>query len=361
MYIKSILLKNFRNYSDLNLNLGSKLNILYGDNAQGKTNILEAIYICAMGRSQKAQHDREIIKLNETEAHIQTYVIDENLESKIDVHLKKDLKKGVAINGLPIKKLSQLLGTIYVVIFSPEDLQLIKNGPSERRKFIDMEICQLSSVYYYNLQQYYKVLKQRNNLLKTLLKNPLNKDTIFVWDKQLVLYGKKIIDARVEFIDKINKIASQIHYKITGEAEKLNIQYMPSIKVNDFELKLTKHLDKDIMYGNTLIGPHKDDLKFYINENDVKIYGSQGQQRTTALSIKLAEIELIKEETSNKPILLLDDVLSELDESRQSYLLGNISDIQTILTCTGIEDSIKKYIHKATVYQIKNCNAQLFV
>lgn len=360
MYIKSLSLQYFRNYSSLNIDLSPKLNILYGDNAQGKTNILEAIYMCAMGRSQKTQKDKEIIKINEKEAHIQVHVVKDNSENKIDVHLKVEAKKGIAINGIAIKKLNELFGNIYVVIFSPEDLQLIKSGPSERRKFIDMEICQLNSIYYYNLQQYHKVLKQRNNLLKNLQKNSSLKDTIFVWDSQLVLYGKKIINERLKFINKINLISSKIHSNITGGNEIMNIKYIPNISCDEFQNKLNKYFDRDIILGNTSVGPHKDDLQFFINNNDVKIYGSQGQQRTTALSVKLAEIKLIKEETSYNPVLLLDDVLSELDESRQIYLLENINAIQTILTCTGIEDSIKKYINKAKIYHINNETAQLF-
>lgn len=360
MYIKNLSLQYFRNYSSLNIDLSPKLNILYGDNAQGKTNILEAIYMCAMGRSQKTQKDKEIIKINEKEAHIQAHVVKENSENKIDVHLKLETKKGIAINNIAIKKLNELFGTIYVVIFSPEDLQLIKNGPSERRKFIDMEICQLSSIYYYNLQQYYKVLKQRNNLLKNLQKSPKLKDTIFIWDSQLVSHGKKIIDERLKFINKINIISSEIHSNITGGNEIMNIKYIPNILCDEFQNKLNKYLDRDIIQGSTSIGPHKDDLQFSINNNDVKIYGSQGQQRTTALSVKLAEIKLIKEETSCNPILLLDDVLSELDESRQNYLLENINGIQTVLTCTGIEDSIKKYMDKAKIYHVINKSVQLF-
>lgn len=357
MYITNLSLQYFRNYENLSIELSPNLNILYGDNAQGKTNILEAIYMCSIGRSQKTQKDKEIIKINEKEAHIQLNVINENLENRIDVHLKKETKKGIAINGIPIKKLSELFGTIYVIIFSPEDLQLIKSGPSERRKFIDIEICQLSSIYYYDLQQYYKVLKQRNNLLRDLKQRNNIKKTIFIWDSQLILYGKKLINSRAEFIKKINLISSDIHSNITNGKEIMNIVYIPNIKVEEFENKLKQYLERDIIQGNTSIGPHKDDLQFFINDNDVKIYGSQGQQRTTALSIKLAEIELIKEETLCKPILLLDDVLSELDENRQIYLLDNLKDIQIILTCTGIEDSIKKYINKAKIYQIKKGKA----
>jgi len=358
MYIKNISLQYFRNYESLNMEFSPKLNILYGDNAQGKTNILEAVYMSAMGRSQRTSKDKEIIKLDKEEAHIQVFVAEDSGEgeNRIDVHLKKNGKKGIAVNSVAVKRLGELFGKIYIVIFSPEDLQLIKSGPSERRKFVDMELCQLNKVYYYDLQQYYKILKQRNNLLKTIQKNPSLKDTLFVWDSQLITYAKKITASRRAFIEKVRKIASGIHFNITGGVEKLDIDYIPNANEAEIELKLKKHLEKDIFLGNTSIGPHKDDLSFYINGNDVKVYGSQGQQRTAALSAKLAEIELIKEEKAVNPILLLDDVLSELDENRQIYLLDNISDIQTILTCTGIEDSIKKYADKAKIYNIKEGN-----
>lgn len=357
MYIEKLSLKNFRNYKNLNIDLCPSLNILFGDNAQGKTNILEAVYIAAMGRSQKGQKDSQIIKLNQDEAHIQVFSNKNQLQNRIDVHLKKDSKKGIAVNGIPIKKSSELFGNIYVVIFSPEDLNLIKNGPSERRRFMDMEMCQLSAIYYYDLQQYYKILKQRNNLLKTLQRNMSMKETLFAWDCQLIDYGKKIINSRTNFINKINDISCEIHKNITAAKEILKINYMPNISIDEFEDKLNRHIERDIMIGSTSVGPHKDDLLFFINNDDVRIYGSQGQQRTTALSIKLAEIKLIEEETSYEPILLLDDVLSELDESRQFYLLENIKNVQTIITCTGIEDTIKKYIDKAKIYKIKNGEA----
>lgn len=361
MYIKTISLYNFRNYDDLHIELSPKLNIIYGNNAQGKTNILESIYMCAMGRSPKAQKDKEIIKLDKKEAHIRIYASKKGLENKIDVHLKKEAKKGIAVNGIPIKKLNELFGVIYVVIFSPEDLQLIKSGPSERRRFIDMELCQLNSIYYYDLQQYCKVLKQRNNLLKRLSKEPSWNDTLFIWDKQLVFYGKRVIRARDEFIKRLNDISSQIHADITNNSEIMNLKYIPNIKESEFEFKLNRNLEKDLILKSTSVGPHKDELQFFINNQDVKIYGSQGQQRTTALSVKLAEIKLIEEETSIKPVLLLDDVLSELDESRQSYLLKNINNLQTILTCTGIEDSIRKYIGKAYILEVKNNSVHSFV
>lgn len=359
MYIRNLSLQYFRNYESLNISFNPKLNILCGDNAQGKTNILEAIYICSVGRSQRTQFDRDIINLNKTESHIQLNVVEQNSENRIDVHLKRNSKKGIAVDGIPLKKLNQLFGTLYTVIFSPEDLQLIKSGPSERRKFMDMELCQLSSVYYYDLQQYYKILKHRNNLLKNIDK-PKLKDTLSIWDSQLVLYGKKIIDARTKFIDRVNLISSNIHSSIVGNRENMTLKYTPDISKDEFETKLNRHVQRDIFQGNTSVGPHRDDIQFFIDNKNVRIYGSQGQQRTAALSVKLAEIKLIKEETMCEPVLLLDDVLSELDEKRQEYLLSTIENIQTVITCTGIEDCIKKYVDKSKIYFISNATAQLF-
>ena len=354
MYINNLLLADFRNISMAEIKLSEGINILFGDNAQGKTNILEAVYICATGRSHRTKIDGQLINFSKREAHIKAFIVRNRRTDRIDVHLKKDEKKGIAVNGVPIRKSGDLFGTLHTVMFSPEDLQLIKNAPSERRRFIDMELCQLSNVYYYDLQQYYKVLKQRNNLLKRIQKNIKLKETLFVWDLQMCQYGMRVIDSRKAFIERISAISAKIHSCITEENEKLVIEYKPNVLSCDFAEKLASSTEKDIIYGSTTCGPHKDDLIFYVNQNDVKIFGSQGQQRTAALSAKLAEIEIIKAETGETPVLLLDDVLSELDERRQYYLLDSIRDTQTIITCTGIEDSIKKYTEKAFIFNIKN-------
>ncbi|HCT64340.1 MAG TPA: DNA replication/repair protein RecF [Lachnospiraceae bacterium] len=354
MYINNLLLADFRNIAMAEIKLNNGINILYGDNAQGKTNILEAVYICATGRSHRTKIDGQLINFGKREAHIKAFIVRDRRTDRIDVHLKKDEKKGIAINGVPIRKSGDLFGTLHTVMFSPEDLQLIKNAPSERRRFIDMELCQLSNIYYYDLQQYYKVLKQRNNLLKRIQKNSKLRDTLFPWNSQMCQYGIRVIDSRKAFIERLNTISSKIHKGITDGTEELFIEYKPNVLSCDFDNKLEALTEKDIIYGSTTAGPHKDDIIFYVNQNDVKIFGSQGQQRTAALSAKLAEIEIIKCETGQTPVLLLDDVLSELDERRQYYLLDSIRDTQTIITCTGIEDSIKKYIDRAFVFNIKD-------
>lgn len=354
MLIKNLSLKNFRNFESASIEFNNGTNLLYGDNAQGKTNLIESIYICATGRSHRTKCEKELIKFGEDESHIQvTCTLDDKVCEKVDVHLKSNNRKGIAINNISIKKLGDLFGLINTVIFSPEDLQLIKSGPTERRRFMDIELCQLSSIYYYNLQQYYKVLKQRNNLLKSTKKDINLKETIFIWNEQLISYGLKISEARYKFILDINEIASKIHYDITNKKEHLSIIYKPNINKDSFKEKLEKSIDKDVYYGNTSYGPHKDDIIFNINGIDARNFGSQGQQRSAALSTKLAEIEIIEKEKNNKPILLLDDVLSELDKTRQDFLIDNIKGIQSIITCTGLEDMITRLDKKLNIYKVK--------
>ncbi len=354
MYVKKLSLKNYRNIQLLEIELKKGINIFYGKNAQGKTNLLEAIYIGATGRSHRTHIDKELINFDKLDAHIKIEVIYNNYLNKIDIHLKKDSKKGIALNNLPLKKLGELFGALNVVIFSPEDLNLIKRGPLERRKFIDIELCQVNKVYYDSLFQYHKILKHRNALLKKIFKQNDLKETLFAWDIQLIEYGKKIIKTREDFIKKISKIANKIHNSITKNQEFLQIKYKPNVSFKDFESKLNKSIEKDILYQTTSVGPHKDDILFFINDINVKDFGSQGQQRTVSLSTKLAEIDLIKKEKGIFPVLLLDDVFSELDQFRQKYLISNIKDIQVIITCTGIEDVIKNLNTDCKIFEIED-------
>ena len=354
MYIKNISLSGFRNILRADVGLKNGINIFYGANANGKTNFLESIYICSTGRSHRTKNDKELINFNSDEAHIRVFIQSENTTQRIDAHIRRNDNKGIAVNGIPLKKSSELFGTLYTVIFSPEDLQLIKDSPSQRRRFIDIELCQLSKVYCYNLQQYMRVLKQRNNLLKEIQKNPALKETLFVWDSQLAEYGQNIIKSRKKFVEDLSRKASLRHSQITSDNEELAVLYNPSVNEDSFEEKLFYFLNRDILSGSTSVGPHRDDISFYVNGNDVKIYGSQGQQRTAAVCAKLAEIDIIKESSSVSPVLLLDDVLSELDKTRQYMLMDCINNVQTIITCTGIEDSIKSYTGEAAVFNVKN-------
>lgn len=354
MIIKSVELSNFRNYKSLAINFGKDNNILYGDNAQGKTNVLESIYVCATTKSHKGSKDREIIKIGEDEAHIKMMVKKNGIDHKIDMHLKKNKTKGVAIDGIPAKKSSEVFGLINVVFFSPEDLSIIKSGPAERRKFIDMQLCQLDKIYLYNLIYYNKIVMQRNNLLKQISFKSSLMDTLSTWDEQLVYYGSLIIKRRSDFIKELGEIVKDIHYKISGNLEEIEIDYDFNVSENDFAAHLMNNRERDLSYKSTTIGPHRDDICIKLKGNDLRKYGSQGQQRTCALSLKLSEIELVRKNIKDNPILLLDDVLSELDRKRQNYLLNSISNTQTIITCTGLEEFVGNRFNIDKVFHVVN-------
>lgn len=352
MIIKSIELENYRNYEHLLINFEKGTNILYGDNAQGKTNILEAAFLSGITKSHKGSKDKEIIQFDKESSHIKTIVIKNEKEYLIDIHLRLQGSKMISINKIPIKKASELMGILNIVFFSPEDLNIIKNGPAERRRFMDMELCQLDKIYLSDLANYNKVLNQRNKLLKDIIHNPSLMDTLFMWDTKLIEYGKNIIKKRKEFVDNLNEIIGEIHYKISGGKENLIIKYEPNIEDIFFEDELLNHKKKDLKMCQTTVGPHRDDIIFSINGIDIRKYGSQGQQRTSALSLKLSEIDLVKAATGNTPVLLLDDVLSELDSNRQNYLLNSISNIQTIITCTGLEEFVKNRFEINKIFQV---------
>ena len=354
MIIKSLELANFRNYDSLELEFDRGTNILFGDNAQGKTNILEAIFLSSTTKSHKGSKDQDIIKFGFDEAHIRTYLEKEDIEYKVDMHLRKSKTKGIAINGQKIKKAAELLGLLNVVFFSPEDLSIIKNGPAERRRFVDMELCQLDSFYLYNLNHYNKIVNQRNKLLKDLYMNPDLKDTLNIWDSQLLSFGSKIIERRHLFVSQLNEIIYEIHKKLSGGKEELIIKYEPEVLIENYESKLRMNQERDIRLKQTTVGPHRDDFAFVVNDVDIRKFGSQGQQRTAALSLKLSEIELVKKITKDTPVLLLDDVLSELDSNRQNYLLNSIGDIQTIITCTGLDEFVNNRFEINKVYNVTN-------
>ena len=359
MIIKTLELADFRNYETLNISFDKGTNILFGDNAQGKTNILEAIYISATTKSHKGSKDKEIIHFDKEEAHIRTYLEKEDVEYRVDMHLRKNKSKGIAIDGQKIKKAADLLGLLNVVFFSPEDLSIIKNGPAERRRFADIELCQLDSFYLYNLNNYNKIINQRNKLLKDMYFNQNLKETLNIWDSQLVSYGSKIIERREAFADQLCEIIGDIHKKLSGGKEDLIVKYEPDVRIDDFESRMKENQEKDIRFKLTSTGPHRDDFSFIVNGIDIHKYGSQGQQRTAALSLKLSEIELVKKMTKDTPLLLLDDVLSELDSNRQNYLLNSIGDIQTIITCTGLDEFINNRFKINRVYNITNGIAEM--
>jgi DNA replication and repair protein RecF len=358
MIIKSLELADFRNYEQLKIDFSSGTNILYGDNAQGKTNILEAIFVSATTKSHKGSKDKEIIRFGQEEAHVRTILEKDNAEYRVDMHLRKSKSKGIAIDGQKIKRASDLIGRLNVVFFSPEDLSIIKNGPSERRRFMDMELCQLDQIYLNSLSKYNKLVIERNKVLKDLFEHPENSVLLDVQDKQLCEYGSVIIKTREKFIKDLNEIIRPIHEKLTGGKEILSVYYEPNVAFDEFEKKLRASRQKDTYAKQTTVGPHKDDFSFIvqkrvIGENqdnseadnlsegiDIRKFGSQGQQRTASLSLKLSEIEIVKKAKKENPVLLLDDVLSELDSNRQNYLLNTIGDIQTIITCTGLDEFV---------------------
>lgn len=338
----------------MSLGFDKSTNIFYGDNAQGKTNILEAVYLSGTTKSHRGTKDKDMIQFGANESHIETIVEKNGIKYQIDMHLKKNSPKGIAINKIPIRKASELFGIINIVFFSPEDLNIIKNGPGERRRFIDLELSQLDKVYLNNLSNYNRIVNQRNHLLKEIDYNKGALETLDIWDIQLIQYGNKIIERRQKFIEEINKIISNIHKKLTGNREDIKIVYEPSNGALSFEQALLKNKEKDMRIKSTSVGPHRDDIAFLVSDIDIRKYGSQGQQRTAALSLKLSEIELVKQSIHDTPVLLLDDVLSELDKHRQNYLLDSIHDIQTLITCTGVDEFVNHRFSINKVFHVQN-------
>lgn len=354
MIIKSLKLKNFRNYDLLSLDFDDATNIFYGDNAQGKTNILEAIYLSGTTKSHRGTKDRDMIQFGHDEAHIETVIEKNHVEFKIDMHLKKNSPKGIAINKMPIRKASELFGVIHLVFFSPEDLNIIKNGPSERRRFVDLELAQLDKLYLNDLANYNRIINQRNRLLKDIYNREDLLPTLEVWDMQLAEYGRRVIERRGIFLDRLNEMIASVHGRLTGGKESLHLSYEKSNGDADLLDVIEKNRERDIRMKSTSVGPHRDDICFKVGDLDIRKFGSQGQQRTAALSLKLSEIELVKKLIKDEPILLLDDVLSELDKNRQHALLDTIGNIQTIVTCTGVDDFVNRRFAVNKVFYVNN-------
>jgi DNA replication and repair protein RecF len=342
--IENVKLKNYRNYSNAEVEFSDTYNIIYGNNAQGKTNVIEAIFLCASGRSHRTSRDNELLKYGCSFFEIKLNYIKEDVNEEIHILYNNDERKKISINEIPLKKIGGLMGHLNAIMFSPEDLLLIKQGPAERRRFIDITLSQLRPSYFYDLQQYAKILFQRNNLLKNISINKKLADTLDVWDHHLIKIGSRIMKARKEFINRLGILSRIRHARLTNNEEELELSYDPSFELkgidNDNELEeifrsyIIKNREKELLKGTTTIGPHRDDIDILLNGESTKIYASQGQQRTSVLSLKLAEIDLMKDETEEFPVLLLDDVLSELDDRRKEYLLDNIEGMQTFITST---------------------------
>lgn len=354
MFLKSIELKNFRNYNNLELDFNKNIILILGDNAQGKTNLLESIYYTSMGRSFKPVKDRDVINFGEETSIIKAnaHKYDDNLE--ISIILRKNGDKEIKKDGVKLKKNSELCDNMLVVMFSPEDLKIVKEEPEKRRKFIDRELSLISPIYLDNLNNYKKTLFQRNNYLK---EENIDELLINVLDKQLSNYGYEVIKYRKDFIEKLQTYVEKIHSGITSGKEKIKLIYKPSIdpeSKEEFEKILKDDFYKDSKNAVTSRGPHRDDIEFLINKIDVRRYGSQGQQRTCALSVRLAELSLIEEETGESAILLLDDVMSELDLNRQEYLIKTLENNQIFITATELSNDIIARLKGVNKIFIKN-------
>ncbi len=345
MQVNRIKLKNFRNYKDSVVEFEPGINFLIGNNAQGKTNLLESIYFCAMGKSFKNIKEKLLINFDSHNANINMEFSTLAGNKTIDIFLSDETKKTVKINKLPISKLTQLIGTLNVVLFSPDELKLIKEVPEDRRKFLDISISQFDKAYMFELIKYEQILKQRNCVLKSFQSTENKIEQLKIWTPQLINSAEQIIKKRILFIEKLNKIAKNIHSEIKS-SENLDIFYCldKNIDIKEYLSNLFKlNLEKELQMQHTLFGPHRDDIIFKINDKDCKYFCSQGQQRTVSLSLKLALMEIIKEYNHEYPVLLLDDVLSELDETRQIKLLEITSKYQTFITTTSINKNFKNY------------------
>ncbi|MDX8045471.1 DNA replication/repair protein RecF [Gracilibacillus sp. S3-1-1] len=365
MYIKQLSLTNYRNYEQLSVQFDDKINVIIGENAQGKTNLMEAIYVLGFSKSHRTTKDKELIKWDENYAKIEGSVLKRKQQFPLEIQFNNKGKKA-KLNHLEQKRLSDYIGALNIVMFAPEDLNLVKGSPQVRRRFIDMEIGQIQPIYIYHLGQYVKILKQRNHLLKQLQKRKSSDLTMLrVLTEQLIEHAAIILEKRFVFMKRLRSWAYEIHQGISRGIERLDLQYAPTVDVSEEDNQekivtvLTESFErtetKEVERGTTLLGPHRDDLVFYVNNKNVQTFGSQGQQRTTALSLKLAEIELIYEEIHDYPILLLDDVLSELDDYRQSHLLDTIEGkVQTFVSTTSVDGIHHQTLEKAEIFRIDN-------
>jgi len=341
MKIKKIKLVQFRNYKKETIEFKDGLNVLVGANAQGKTNLLEAIYFSCIGKSPRTKKETDLILWNTDSAKIEIELEKKEGTKKIEIFLNKKGKKNIQINGVNILKISELIGTLNCVFFSPDELKLVKESPQDRRRFMDIDLSQLSKNYFYLINTYNKVLSHRNKLLKDTKSFDVLKETVYIWDTQLAELGAKIIIRRIRFLNALKLYAKKTHFELTDNKEELELSYDGIVEEKEEQIKerlkkeYVETLEKDFKLGFTTTGPHRDDIKILINKIDVKTFGSQGQQRTVALSLKLAELEIFNSERGEYPILLLDDVLSELDEARKQKLLEKIKNVQTIITTTS--------------------------
>ena len=357
MHITSLELKDFRNYSRERIEFSPGTNVIYGDNAQGKTNILEAVYLAAQGRGFRTKSDRELVRFGEQFAWIRVEFADSQREHEIVMAIDKNGKKAIKVNNVPVRKLSRLMSYLNVVMFSPEELELVKGSPSLRRRFLDTAISQLRPSYLASLAAYHKALGEKNVLLKQLKKAGAKEDaTLAVWNQALAAEGAKIIEARRAFVEDMQAFAGNIQREISGE--ELKIEYRPSVDAKDAEELyefLEKHKRREIEHGQAVWGVQRDDIRLLVNGADARLFGSQGQQRTCVLSLKMAQADWIADKKGEYPVLLLDDIMSELDINRRRYLAGKIRGRQVLITCTDDEDAPPE---RTGLIYVKNGRAQ---
>lgn len=349
MYIESVTLKNFRNYKDKTVDFKDGLNIVIGKNASGKTNLLESVYCSGIGKSPRTNKAREMIRWGSDNAYIKVILKKQYSRHSVEYFIDSADKKIIKIDSIPLVKQSEILGMLNIVFFSPDEMKLIKESPQERRRFADISLSQQNKKYLFSLSKYNNILAQRNKLLKESRDIKALPEMLYGWDVQLAEYGAYIVAKRYEFVEKIQVFAKKIHSEITDSKEDLELEYESNVERDEldkmkesFFQKLRANLEKDMNLLYTSFGSHRDDIAIKINGIDVRKYGSQGQQRTVALSLKLAEIYLFESEVGEKPVLLLDDVLSELDASRRQKLMELSSGLQTIITCTDFDMDLER-------------------
>lgn len=362
LFVKSINLKQYRNISQVQLNFRETLHFFVGPNAQGKTNLLESLYVAALGKSHRTRSHQELIQFGKSMAKINVIIARSGQPERLEVVISPKGKK-IRKNGVEQKKLSQYIGTLPVIMFAPEDLAIVKGSPKIRRRFLDMEIGQVSSTYIYDLSTYNQLVKQRNHLLKTAPKH--QEEMLEVLDEQFAPLAVRIWKKRLSFLKSLNQWACEIHRKISGQKEDLQLHYQSSFHFDEefdeneltqlFKNVIARIRPKEISRRVTLIGPHRDDIRLKLGKLDINTFGSQGQQRTVALSLKLAEIELISYTMGVYPIMLLDDVLSELDDLRKTQLFEAIQGrVQTFVTTTNLEGIRTQILKDAMIYQVHN-------
>ena len=359
MRVKSLSLKNFRNYEQALITPDSGVTVFTGPNAQGKTNILEALHLCCLGRSHRTSKDEELIRWGETAARvqIQTQQADGTHEVTILLSKNQKKKKTVRIGARDAARIGELFGHVCGVLFSPVDLSIVKEGPAERRRFLDMQLSQLRPQYFYSLQRAVRTLNQRNALLKEIAKNSALLPTLDMWDEQLALIGSEIAQNRREAIAVLSEEAKKAHASLTGGREELRLWYISqSVDAQDAKDQLLSRLraarSEDLRRMTTTVGIHRDDIGVTINGKEARTFASQGQQRSAVLSLKLAQLEMAAKETGEAPILMLDDVMSELDPSRRRQLIERIDRVQTFVTCTDLSDLAGA--KQGAVYQVAN-------